>query len=290
MDKFEQNIQLYIGTFTDVLGRDDLDLNLLKSITTYLGPSIYNADSAKVACSKKEEREAVKKSFLIKKLKLKDSQALDDAILEVCRTMGSSNRNKWRPVFYYLLVEKFEKQHLFEPIVSIPADEKDFTSGTVNTIEDYQSKSTMDTEETIKKPEDIVGTYAVYAAGAGFIPIPIIDLMSISTIQYKMIQKLAAKYPHVTFEDKRAKSIIAALMGGLSAFEFRLLTRMIFKRVPLFGLLVGGTAMSAFAYASTRVVGDIFEQHFGTGGDLSIEDITLQKMKDSFKFKMSNSK
>jgi hypothetical protein len=50
---------------------------------------------------------------LIKKLGLDDSPALDAAIKEVCEQLGSANRNKYRAIFYYLLVKKFGKEAVY---------------------------------------------------------------------------------------------------------------------------------------------------------------------------------
>lgn len=82
------------------------DEALLEKVTKGLGPTIYNADTNKVSCSDKSELETVKANFLIKKLGLKDGPKLDAALQKVCETMGSSNRNKLRPIFYYLLVKE----------------------------------------------------------------------------------------------------------------------------------------------------------------------------------------
>lgn len=90
------------------------DHDLLTNVTIACGPSIYNADASTVGCSSPSELETVKKNFLIKKLGLKDSPELDKAIQEVCQQMGSSNRNKYRAMFYYLLAVKFKKQSLFK--------------------------------------------------------------------------------------------------------------------------------------------------------------------------------
>ena len=87
-----------------------VDSELLSKVMKGLGPSIYNTDSAKVSCSDQAELDRVKANFLIKKLGLPDGAQLDGAIKEVCETFGSSNRNKFRALFYYMLVKKFGKE------------------------------------------------------------------------------------------------------------------------------------------------------------------------------------
>jgi len=49
----------------------------------------------------------------MKKLGLDDSPELDDAIKKVCETMGSSNRNKYRALFYALLAKEMGKESIY---------------------------------------------------------------------------------------------------------------------------------------------------------------------------------
>jgi len=89
------------------------DAGLLEKVTIGCGPSIYNKDAATVSCSQASEMETIKNNFLIKKLGLADGPALDAALKEVCEQLGSSNRNKYRAIFYYLLVKKFKKESIY---------------------------------------------------------------------------------------------------------------------------------------------------------------------------------
>ncbi|PID66556.1 MAG: hypothetical protein CR975_02345 [Gammaproteobacteria bacterium] len=89
------------------------DADLLKKVAKGLGPSIYNKNSSLVSGSDKSELNLIKNNFLIKKLGLKDSDALDKAIAEVIDTYGRSNPNKYRVVVYYLLVKKFGKESVY---------------------------------------------------------------------------------------------------------------------------------------------------------------------------------
>ncbi|MCC7246279.1 MAG: DUF2853 family protein [Saprospiraceae bacterium] len=80
-----------------------------EAVVKGLGPSIYNEDSSRVSCSDQTELDRVKNNYLIGKLGLSDGPELDAAIKEVCEQLGSSNRNKYRGMFYYLLAVKFGK-------------------------------------------------------------------------------------------------------------------------------------------------------------------------------------
>ena len=112
MSKLEEKVSLYLGEFKNTL-KIKVDESLLTKVAKGLGPAIYNADASKVSGSDKKELETVKNNFLIKKLGLPDWRKLDQAIDEVMEQMGSSNRNKYRAIVYYLLVVKFKKQSAY---------------------------------------------------------------------------------------------------------------------------------------------------------------------------------
>jgi hypothetical protein len=112
MSKLDEKIALYHEKMKEI--ETSYNADLLEKITRALGPSIYNKDAETIACSDKSEKDRVRDSFLIKKLELTDDQEiLDNAISEVCEKMGSSNRNKYRALFYYFLVKRFNKETLY---------------------------------------------------------------------------------------------------------------------------------------------------------------------------------
>ena len=108
MSKFDD----LMATYMEEAGKIGIsvDADLLTKVTKGLGPSIYNADSAKVSCGDQAELDRVKTNFLIKKMGMADSGDLDAAIKKVCETLGSSNRNKYRALFYYMLVKNLGKE------------------------------------------------------------------------------------------------------------------------------------------------------------------------------------
>ncbi len=112
MSAFDEKIAEYLEQAKS-LGIS-VDEDLLRKVAKGLGPSIYNDDSALVSSSDSEELARVKNNFLIGKLGLADGPGLDEAISEVIDTFGSSNRNKTRALFYYLLVKKLKKESIFE--------------------------------------------------------------------------------------------------------------------------------------------------------------------------------
>lgn len=112
MSKREEKIQQYTAE-AKKLGLDLSD-DLIAKVTAGLGPSIYKKDSETVSCSQAAELDTVKKNFLEKKLGLaSDEAAFDAAIKNACEAMGSSNRNKYRALFYALLAKEFGKESVY---------------------------------------------------------------------------------------------------------------------------------------------------------------------------------
>lgn len=90
--------------------RIEPDMGLLTKVTIGCGPSIYDNDAQTVAASDKAELERIKDNFLIRKLGLKDGPNLMEGIDAAIETYGRSERNKYRAVFYYMLVKHFGKE------------------------------------------------------------------------------------------------------------------------------------------------------------------------------------
>jgi len=112
MSKRDELIALYASELKGKSGVN-ADMDLLTKVTIGCGPSIYNKDSATVSCTDSSELETVKNNYLIKKLGLKDGPELDSAIKKVCEKLGTSNRNKYRAMFYYLLCKEFGKESVY---------------------------------------------------------------------------------------------------------------------------------------------------------------------------------
>jgi len=90
------------------------NMDLLTKATIGCGPSIYNADASTVAGTQQSELDTVKNNFLIKKLGLADSAALDKPIADVMEKYGKSNKHKYRAVAYYLLTLHFKKESVYK--------------------------------------------------------------------------------------------------------------------------------------------------------------------------------
>lgn len=113
MSKRDDLIAKYADDLKNKLGETP-DMDFLTKVTIGCGPSIYNKDAATVSGSDQSELDTVKNNFLIKKLGLKDSADLDNAIASVMDAYGKSNRNKYRAVVYYKLAKHFKKESVYK--------------------------------------------------------------------------------------------------------------------------------------------------------------------------------
>jgi len=126
----------------------------------------------------------------------------------------------------------------------------------------------------------VVKSYLPWAAGAGILPLPGIDLAAIIGVQLRMLAKLAEEYG-VPFKEQAAKSIAAALMATVvqSALTGSLASAL--KFVPVVGTLLGIAVLPAVAAAATFAIGKVFITHFETGG--TFLDFDPQKVQDYFR-------
>ena len=111
MSKFQEALDTYTAEFGKLGVKVDADL--LKKVTKGCGPAIYNKDASKVSSSDQAELDRVKNNFLIKKLGMTDGPKLDAAIAKVVEKFGASNRNKYRAMFYYMLVVELKQEGFY---------------------------------------------------------------------------------------------------------------------------------------------------------------------------------
>lgn len=112
-----------------------------------------------------------------------------------------------------------------------------------------------------QEAHDITLRRTLYAAGAGLIPLPIVDAAAILGVQVLMIRDIARVYG-VEFKEHRVKSLVAALVGDVAAVG-------LFKFIPGLGTFFGGASAAAAGAATTYALGNVFAQHFDQGGTLS---------------------
>ena len=132
-------------------------------------------------------------------------------------------------------------------------------------------------EQKEHKADAIVKKYAIWAAGIGLIPMPLVDFAALFSIQLKMLHRLTKEYD-IEFSRELGKSFIGALLGGSVSAS---LTGSLSKILPVFGPLTGMVSTSVFGSASTYAIGKVFTLHFETGGTLLTFD--PENMRDYYR-------
>lgn len=122
----------------------------------------------------------------------------------------------------------------------------------------------MTDKKTSNKTEisnSIIQNHMIWSMGAGFIPVPIVDLFAVSAIQLDMIRQMCKVYD-IDFKQTEGKALITALTGSSLA---RLGARAV-KFIPGVGSILGGVTMAVLSGGSTYALGEVFKKHFETGG------------------------
>ncbi|MFT7121125.1 MAG: hypothetical protein ACJAZ9_001303 [Neolewinella sp.] len=109
MSKFEEKVVTYSAALKKLDPGADMDL--LRKVIKGLGPSIYNNDGNKVACSDKTEVERVCKNYCVKKLGVSEEVGME-AVKAVCAEY--TERVKHRAVFYYMVAKKLGKEGIYD--------------------------------------------------------------------------------------------------------------------------------------------------------------------------------
>ena len=107
----------------------------------------------------------------------------------------------------------------------------------------------------------IVDRYAKYSAAAGLVPVPVVDVAAIASVQTAMLSALTAHY-EVPFDRERGKLLVATMLGGLMP---ALAGHQVLK---IAGPLAGMIGVAGLAMTATAAVGRLFIGHFESGGTL----------------------
>lgn len=120
--------------------------------------------------------------------------------------------------------------------------------------------------EKEKQSLKIVKNYMWWSMGAGLIPIPILDLAAIGSVQLRMLGEISKTYG-IPFEENRGKALISTLVGFVleRSVAFGSVGSLL-KLIPGVGALAGAPTMALSCGAYTWALGKVFIQHFEAGG------------------------
>ncbi len=146
-------------------------------------------------------------------------------------------------------------------------------------MEDINNSEVESEQLKVNEANQVAKKYMYWSMGAGLIPIPVVDVVTVSGVQLKMLSEISKIY-NVKFSKNAGKSIIGALVGGISADALsKSYVTSVIKTIPIVGIL-GTVSMPVFSGATTWAIGKVFIQHFESGG--TFLDFDPQKVKDYF--------
>lgn len=130
-------------------------------------------------------------------------------------------------------------------------------------------------ETRSQQADKIIQDFAFGSGLTGFVPIPLLDAVSLIGLQRLMLHRLSTLYG-IPFKKNLGKTLLATSFTGLTPVaSSSLVGTTLLKFFPGIGTLAGGMSMSALSSASTYAVGKVFKQHFENGGVL--EDFALSQ-------------
>ncbi|GEM_PF-371241 len=136
----------------------------------------------------------------------------------------------------------------------------------------WHTSSKLTQAPAAEAQERLIRRYAALAFAAGLIPIPGVDLLTVGSVQMKMLHALARAYG-IIFSHQLARALAASVLGAaLPATGAAALANSLSKFVPGYGSAVGMAGMSTLSAAATYALGQLFSEHFANGGTL--EDFT----------------
>lgn len=125
----------------------------------------------------------------------------------------------------------------------------------------------------------LVKSYLPWSAGAGLLPMPLLDVAALLTLQLRMLSKLSDLYG-VPFRENGVKSTVTSLLGSVISTNLGSSLGSLVKFIPVVGPLVGLAALPGVYCAATYAIGRVFVTHLAAGG--TFLDFDAEKMRAYF--------
>jgi uncharacterized protein (DUF697 family) len=121
-------------------------------------------------------------------------------------------------------------------------------------------------DQTQVEARGIIKSHMIGAMSVGFIPVPIVDGIALTDIQWNLICRLADHYG-VPIQAAYRTLLISAISGSLPVL-FTGVGCWLIKLIPGFGHIAGTAALANFGAAVTYATGTVFMEHFENGGTM----------------------
>ncbi len=150
-----------------------------------------------------------------------------------------------------------------------------------------QVHQTSDTD-VHQRAAEIISSSVAWSAAAGAVPLPVLDLVALGTVQAKMISDLSQAYGQPV-RTEAVRGVVSVLLGTLlpAGVTGALLGSGV-KTMPVVGTILGMASMAAFGAAASYAIGRVFVRHFEKGG--SLESFSADAVKDELKAEFSKAK
>lgn len=112
----------------------------------------------------------------------------------------------------------------------------------------------------------IVERHRTFAALGGLVPLPIVNIASVTAINLRMVKQLSDLY-QVPFQRDRTRSMIIGLMGGAVPTGLGAATASTLTFIMPGGAFVGLGVSAITAAALTRGIGLVFAESFESGAN-----------------------
>ena len=130
--------------------------------------------------------------------------------------------------------------------------------------------------EKRQEAEKIVKTHVIWSIGAGFVPIPILDIAAVTLIQLDMLKQLCRLY-EVDYSESKGKATLSTVTGS----TFARIGASAIKSLPGLGTILGSVSMPILSGASTYAIAQAVMMHFESEGDLF--DLNIDTFKQVYK-------
>ncbi len=171
--------------------------------------------------------------------------------------------------------------YLFDPVKTVQSEsvvqEEQIMTAQTTTADPTPMEEVVDAgTEQAALARKAVRNATLISTGAGLIPIPLVDVLSVGVNQVMLVRKLCTIYG-MEFSTQRAKSLIAALLGGV---ETGLIMNSLAKVIPIVSYSSFAIPNAILSSAMTYAIGHVFIRHFEMGGTLLTFDV--ESMRASF--------
>lgn len=130
-----------------------------------------------------------------------------------------------------------------------------------------------------EKADAIIKSNVIQAVAMGLIPAPILDVVSLINVQYKMTHDLAKLYD--LHYQKVGKAVVRSFVLGVLPVVTVTGLSSLLKIMPGIGSFVGGASVSLSSGCLTYATGKVFFRHFEAGG--TMDDFDLNDAKRQFR-------